>query len=158
MNRIEELLELSVAHESIPVPVDPRLARSAWAALAALGVAVPVHALLLNERVTPETTGILMRHVAWIATLGGIGRLLFLTGSAALAVAVFLAATTSGFSIANRAEHWATAAIIVIAIAVTAPLALALLLGVLTIVLILAAAMLALFFATALLLLGGRRR
>lgn len=158
MNRIEEMLEVSVAHETIPVPVDPRLARSAWLAVAALGVAVPTHALMLSEGVRPETTGILMRHVAWTATLGGVGRWLFLAGSAALAVAVLLVTTTSGFSFANRAEHWATAAMIVTATGITLPLVLGLILGVLTIILVIVMGILVIVFTVALLVLGARRR
>jgi hypothetical protein len=158
MNRIEELLDVSVAHETIPVPVDPRLARSAWTAVAALGVAVPAHALILSEGVRPDTTGILMRHVAWIATLGGIGRWLFLAAGAALAVAVLLVTTTSGFSFANRAEHWTIATVIVTAAAVTLPLVLGLIIGILTIILIVVMTAMAILFTIALLVLGGRRR
>jgi hypothetical protein len=158
MSSVGELLESSVAHEALPVPVDDRLRRATRTAGAGLAVAVPTHWWLLTEGVSADATIWVFRHVAWAVTLAGFGRWLFLAGASALAVAVVLAITTSGFAFANRAEHWSMAFVAVVAAVVVLPLAAGLVLAVVTVMLLVALAM----FAAAIMLgtaaLGGRRR
>jgi hypothetical protein len=155
MTPIDELLEASVTHESLPVVVDPHLRRGAWFSLVVLAVVTPTHALMLRDGLTPETTRPIFRHLVWTATLGGLGEWLFLVGCAALAVAAVTLPLTQGFRHANRSEHVGLAAVVMTAFVIGMPMLVSVVLAVATMV-----ALFVLATATMLMLalmLGGRR-
>ena len=156
MNQIDQLLEVSVVHETMPVPIDRRLARAGWVALVALAVSVPLHANLIAHGTEPGDAGLLMRPMVWAATVDGHSRWLFLAGCAALAVGAVLLISTGGFHRANRVEHWALAALSTAGPAVAAPFAAAVIVGMLTMVLVIFFGLVAMFCAA--IVLGGAMR
>jgi hypothetical protein len=108
---LRDLVDQSVAHQSLPAPIDGRLRRLAWVGAAFLLVANGYLALALQLPMLAEQVqrppaalvgwGVLQRAIH----LDGHAPTVFAAGVATLAAAVVLAVTTRGFTIGRLWSH-----------------------------------------------------